>query len=425
MIRHCLIGAAALALILSLTAGVTFAAEEPAADAAPPPAKPAGPAIDLTWVGGSPAVVARKADKPIFSMQLNFAMQTNFVLAENDEDFKNTHGGDDLKDAGQLRYVRGYLKGFVGSKKLTYVAMIDFAAHKSTYAVPWAFIQYAFSPDFDVRIGQQVEPTGIDALTRPTWNMFGERTAETIAFTFRYNLGVRVRKAFMEQQLTLFAGAFMQSDNRGIAADARKYSLVARLVFAPLMGKEMDLHTGVSIAYRDNFAPSYMKGIQPPIRPLSTTFVSFSGSVRHQLDINAEFAMMMGPIFVQSEFFTSQIDIGADDKLEAWGFYLEVGFFILPGRRAYHRSWGRFKKVVPEKSIDDGGLGALQVSLRFGNTDFDEPPTTGSVRPLTYLHFGVNWYLNIYLRLHLSYMWAQPGADGTANLFLFMASLDI
>jgi phosphate-selective porin OprO/OprP len=118
---------------------------------------------------------------------------------------------------------------------------------------------------------------------------------------------------------------------------------------------------------------------------------------------------------------------GAEPSFTGW--YVEVGYFIVGGKRKYSTS----KKVVDRPTIDQafhaggGGSGAWQVAFRYDTIDLTDAGIAGGVQDT--ITFGLNWYWNPHIRVMFNYIWADitdgaPLGEGELSIFAMRFQVD-
>jgi phosphate-selective porin OprO and OprP len=233
------------------------------------------------------------------------------------------------------------------------------------------------------------------------------------------------------KQVLVQAGVF--TDN---AADLNldtnnSYSLDGRVVFMPKLGKGQ-LHIGGSAHYRDfNDASATARYRVRPfvhttdIRLIDTRAFSASG----ERNFGAEFAYINGRFHatVESQWMTA-IRPGLTNPTFNGG-YAELGYLLTDDTTAYKN--GTYDRIKPKKPVGKGGLGAIQVNLRYDWLNLNSGAIVGGRQQTA----GVSalWMPTDYVRFILNYghIWIDDAAvpagtvrDYTANALGLRAQLD-
>ena len=141
------------------------------------------------------------------------------------------------------------------------------------------------------------------------------------------------------------------------------------------------------------------------------------GSHRTRSDI--EYAVAYGPFKAQGEFFkigyTTTGDIDRAVKIN----YNEILWNITGESHNYNNSTGAFGTIKPNaKFTDKGGIGAWQFGIRYTNFDASDFNTAvGKTDQASAWTYGLNWYVNDYVRFMLNYVdtkFERPVGTGSA-----------
>jgi phosphate-selective porin OprO/OprP len=126
----------------------------------------------------------------------------------------------------------------------------------------------------------------------------------------------------------------------------------------------------------------------------------------HDIDAGAsatvagEIAFVRGPFSLQGEFISSFVEPdGSDDILNFYGLYAYASWYLTGESRAYDRSAGAFKRLIPRKDFDfgkNGAWGALEAALRFSYTDLNDGDVNGG--RLSLMMGALNWYLQPHVK---------------------------
>ena len=288
-----------------------------------------------------------------------------------------------------------------------------------------------------ITLGYMKEPFSLENWTGLKSITFMERGLPTEAFAPGRNFGVRRHATALDQRMTWALGAFLNTgsfsdvgETKDQIDEANGWNLAARVTGLPWYednGKRL-LHLGLS--YSHQFRGSEDVGEQLRARPesrltddrLVDTGEFFTDSVDL---INAEFAIVNGPLSFQGEYFHVFEDADALGNPNFWGFYLFGSYFITGEHRNYGRQSGTFYSLEPKHDFRPfkGGWGAWELTSRFSYIDLNSEAIRGGKE----FNFtaGLNWYLNKKTRFMFNYIRAKvkdreiPPAveDGSADIF--------
>ncbi len=286
-------------------------------------------------------------------------------------------------------------------------------------------------------VGHMKEPFSLEEWTSGKSSTFMERSLPTQAFAPGRNVGIRRHTTALDQRMTWAAGAFYNTgsysdvgDSKDQIGEANGWNLTSRVTGLPWYednGKRL-LHLGLSYSHQ-------FRGIEDVGEQLRTWSESrltddrlvdtgefFTDSVNL---INAEFAIVNGPISFQGEYFHAFEDSDALGNPNFWGYYLFGSYFITGEHRNYGRKSGTFFRLEPKHHFRPfkGGWGAWELTSRFSYIDLNSEAIRGGKE----FNFtaGLNWYLNKKTRFMFNYIGAKVKAreippaveDGSADIF--------
>jgi phosphate-selective porin OprO/OprP len=244
---------------------------------------------------------------------------------------------------------------------------IDFAG--SDISVTDAIISYEDGP-LTLSVGQMNNFQSLEELNSSRWSSFMERAAFTDAFGFDRRVGVAA-EIDLTDDITLQAGVF--SDNmENLPGD--RWSGDLRVVASPKLG-DTQLHLGGSLHYTDVADGETVRYRQRPLVHFTSERFINTGNMAAQSEFGAgvEAAVISGPFHAVAEgFWQSANDIGVTmDDANFFGGYAEVGMFLTEGDSRGYRG-GKFNRTRPANPVDEGGMGAFQVNLRYDYLDLTD-----------------------------------------------------
>ncbi len=274
---------------------------------------------------------------------------------------------------------------------------------------------------WQVAVGNQNQFQSLDELTGDTSGSVMERAAFTDAFAFERRLGIAVQ--YRGRDLLLQAGLFSDDiDALSNASDGPEggdendsFSIHGRAVYAPKLGTTQ-LHIGASGHLRE-----LNRLAELPTRYRQRPYLHSSNSrllatpniaVDRELHYGLELAAIQGRWHAVAE--THWLDaIGPGPTRRFFGGYAEVGYFLTNDSRPYRG--GIFGAAKPSSPLGKGGIGALQLNLRYDYLDLNSGTLRGGRQngwfaglvwsPIEYLRFNINYG-------YLDYAGAAIPADG-------------
>ncbi len=345
----------------------------------------------------------------------------------------------DLQDGVQFRRLRIGARGTTWLQ-LEYSLGVDFAlANQPSYLdnyieahdLPW--LQ-------NVRVGHFFEPFSLERVTQNRNNTFMERSLVD-TFAPARNMGVMAYGNAANERATWQIGTFRtNSDNVGNDSFDSGQALTMRGTVLPFWDDVSDgryyLHLGAAYSYRatsqnqvrfrntpeirkqqpaSTFGPvgppspsNYQNGVPSPFAPIFVD-TGFIPATNFQL-FDPEFALILGPLSLQSEYAFAIVDQIDGPNLFFNGYMAQLSWFLTGEHRPYDRKQGihtRMKVFDEFYRVREGGrvrwgLGAWEIAARFSNIVLNDENIQGN--NLTDFTAGLNWYLNPYTRMKFNYI---------------------
>ena len=271
---------------------------------------------------------------------------------------------------------------------------LDFAGNEVEAAD--AVLTYQDGP-LEVTIGHHNNFQSLEELTSSLHTSFIERAAFTDAFGFERRIGLSA--TYSAGIVLAQAGVFTDNFDD---TDTDNYSFDGRLVVMPKMGGTQ-LHFGGSLHYNElgeeDATVRYRQ--RPLVHFTSTRFVN-TGNLGAESEFGAglEAAMISGPFHAAAEGFWQNVDMPAVDNPTFFGGYAEVGYFLTGGDTRGYKN-GKFDRTKPANPVGEGGMGSLQLNLRYDYLDLNDAGIIGGVqygyqaslnwKPTDYTMFSVNY----------------------------------
>ncbi|RDC59830.1 uncharacterized protein HME9302_01025 [Alteripontixanthobacter maritimus] len=228
--------------------------------------------------------------------------------------------------------------------------------------------------NFGVTVGQHNNFQGLEELTSSLSISFLERAAFTDAFGFQRKVGVsgEVKTGDLLLQGGVFTDNITDLPNKQVGADAR-------VVLMPKFG-EAQLHLGASVHYTDfDEANSSVRYRQRPAKHFTSTRFLNTGTFEgtNATGYGLEAAAIAGPFHVTGEAFWQNVDRpDLNNDPGFFGGYAEVGYFLTGGDSRGYKS-GKFDRIKPANPVGDGGIGAIQLNLRYDYLDLNDAGIVG------------------------------------------------
>jgi phosphate-selective porin OprO and OprP len=254
--------------------------------------------------------------------------------------------------------------------------------------------------DLIVMVGQQKAVNPLDLHGSNLNTSFMERPAFYTAFN--YGRGTGVLLGYERDDVGVFGGVFTDAlvnlndvKDNSISADFRGY-------WSPQLGK-LRLHFGASYHLRDlnDFADQPTRYRQRPfVRITDTRYIGTPGlRVDQEQRYGLETAAVYKRVHAAAEIhWLNASRTGLADPT-FFGGYAEAGFFLTNDSRPLKA--GAFGTIKPKKPLGKGGLGAVQVNVRYDYLSLNSAGVTGGTQngylaslvwtPVEYFKFILNY----------------------------------
>lgn len=269
--------------------------------------------------------------------------------------------------------IQGTMPGGFG-----YKAEVDFA--NSEVAVTDAYISYE-AGDLEVSVGQFNNFQSLEELTSSLHTSFIERAAFTDAFGFIRKVGLGVKYA--KGDVLLQGGVF--SDNMDRLSN-RNWSVDGRAVYMPKLG-DAQLHLGGSLHHRSYEDGSTVRYRQRPLVAFTDERFINTGNLAADSETayGLEAAFISGPFHAAAEGYWQKVARpGALADPTFFGGYAEVGYFFTKGDTRGYKD-GIFDRTKPANPVGKGGMGSLQLNLRYDRLDLSDAGILGGTQDGYYI----------------------------------------
>ena len=360
--------------------------------------------LKVTWKGAPELSSADGA----YRMKLRGRVVVDAGFGDQDE----TVTGNGTLKATEFRAVRLGVEGVL-ARDFSYLVETELAGE--TPQLILANIGYKGLPA-DITLGLMKTGNSLEESTSFRFITFMERAAITDSFGFATHIGVTVGKK--AGAWTLQGGIFRGSNSTADTDEGLVLS--ARGTVSPRIGDMAVLHLGAHVRYREVGAGQALLGYsQRPHQHLAGKTLDLPGFAKSDTLIGGEAALLAGPFSLQGEYMRlhAENDDPAGPNPNFDGYYVDATWFLTGENRNY--SGGVFNRVSVRRPVTQGGAGAWELAARFDTVNLSDGAFDGGSQD-SYI-FGVNWYLNDYVRMTANYNKSKVygGANDGADIDLF------
>jgi len=268
-----------------------------------------------------------------------------------------------------------------------------------------------------IRIGNFFVPFSLEQVTNDTNNIFMERSIPTQGiFAADREVGIALYNCTDDQSVTWATGAFFDSISEGLKEridDNQGYRVSGRMTWTPFYDEPSNgrylIHTGIGVLHTGDQDKRISFRARPQISEGPRLIDSGNLAANSNTTGNLEFAAVMGPVTLQSEWFASNVNMVGGGSQNVTGGYAHLSYFLTGENRIYERfgqHGAQFGRNVPTSNffIVPGAIspGAWEVKTRYSNLNLDSV-NRGQYNDLT---TGFNWYLND--RTRVMFDWIHP-----------------
>ncbi|WP_442481729.1 OprO/OprP family phosphate-selective porin [Aeoliella sp. SH292] len=267
------------------------------------------------------------------------------------------------------------------------------------------------------RIGNFFVPFSLEQVTNDTNNIFMERSIPTQGiFSADREVGIALYGVTDDLDTTWTFGLFFDSiseslkeqidDNTGQRISGRFTHLL--YYDEPSNGRYL-VHTGCGVLYTHDKDELVRFRARPQVH--EGPFVIDTGQVPGTAYTtgNLEFAVVWGPVSVQSELFLSHVDQIGAPTATIGGAYAYLSYFLTGENRIYERfgqHGAQFGRNVPYTNVfwvpGGAGWGGWEAKVRYSNLTLNEM-NSGNYNDVT---AGFNWYWSD--RVRMMFDWIHP-----------------
>lgn len=391
----------------------------------------AGLLLALGLAGGAQAQEAPKPFKgaPTFEFgEFKIKPRGRIFLDHVEQEIDRETGVDQDLDDSRVRMARVGVQGSYGDH-LSFVVEGDFGLDDFNWED--VYVEYSPSDGATFSVGH-FKTVALENMTSDTYTTFMERGPFTDVLGVGRTLNVQGRLGGKNWT----AAAFVLGDNinnSSVPSDRptgseEQYGFGARATYAPIVTETTQAHVGAWIRRRDRADQSnYSYGARNNTN-FGSRYVTTGGVGVRDTQIGLEGALVHKSWSVQGEWANAHVEriLDAEDDAQVW--YVFASWFPTGESRRYQPEEGQFGRVKVKRPVTQGGLGALELAVRYDRADLSDFETANAGEYSGWT-LGANWYLHPYMRLMANYTASEndlrgPGRDIDVKTFQVRAQFD-
>jgi len=275
----------------------------------------------------------------------------------------------------------------------------DFAGDDVTWTD--VYLTYDVSDQLRLTLGHQKPFWGLEEMTSDLHTSFTERAAINTAFGYERRVGISA--AYNSGAVLVQGGVFRDDMDMMWDGTPNGYSVDGRVVVMPELGSGQ-LHLGGSVHFRElDDGSSARYRARPFIHTVDTRFVD-TGSiteVERETGYGLELAYVSGPFHAAAETHWQQLSRASGlAEPTFFGGYVETGYFLTAGDSRGYKG-GTFDRIRPTNPLGGGGIGAIQINLRYEYLDLIDAGFIGGKQNV--YTAGLVWVPTANTKLMLNY----------------------
>ena len=254
-------------------------------------------------------------------------------------------------------------------------------------------------------VGKQKEPISMERLMGLAYLPMQERSAIADAVLPARNHGAVLSGTAASDNVSWAFGAFNNWIDSGESFSDTSNQLVGRATWAPAIfqTKRNLLHVGLGLRHSDAKQPLRASS-EPEFNnaPIYVDTESFSAD--DQMTYNLETYWRNGPYWLGFEYIGTDVDSPESGNPFLSGYHLTGSWAVTGEMRAYRKRSGAFDPLPVARPVNQGGWGAVELALRYSNTDLTDGTLHGGEMDI--YSMGVNWWFtrSTYLSVNYRYI---------------------
>lgn len=360
-------------------------------------------------------------DSLVLKLKVN---KGSMQIATDDGQFKFGAGGrvfmdaagyfddkTDLSSGTEIRDVRLYMKATLWEK---WGAKINIGFADETVALKDVYLQYNMNKNSFLRVGNLLEPFGIEQSESSKTTKFMNVSSTVEAFRLGRNLGVSYDR--WAENYYWAIGLFGSDTKSSVSNQDEDFGVTSRFVISPLHSEEI-LHIGLSGTYRsintitenrnygsieNNGSVRYRSRVATHIE--RRRFIDATvDDAKSQFKYGIELITSKGPIALQAEYIKTKVNVDMPgswvnynfiEEYKANGYYAQLGWLIKGGNLKYKMKTARLAKPAP---------GSIELLARYNETNLNDDSANilgGEQKDIT---LGCTWYANHNILMKLNF----------------------
>lgn len=304
--------------------------------------------------------------------------------------------------AGTLNFAKPWIYS-VSAATATFDKGFDDDLNDSLNFLDWRLDIPVFAGS-TLSIGKQKEPISMERLMTLVHIPMQERSVAADTLLPSRNIGAILSGQAFEQRMTWAGGIFNNwLDTNNDFGDSPT-QVVGRVTWLPYISEDEHelFHLGFGVRFSNTQAD--LRFVSAPEFNKSPDFIDTGlFSANDSLTYNLEASWRKGPLWLSGEYTENNIDLPEQGSPTLSGYYLSAALSLTGEMRDYNKRNGTFAPLAISQSVEQGGIGAWELTSRWSVFDGNNAQITAGETEIFSL--GLFWWLNPKFNISANYRW--------------------
>jgi phosphate-selective porin OprO/OprP len=253
-------------------------------------------------------------------------------------------------------------------------------------------------------IGKQKEPISMERLMPLIYLPMQERSVVADTLLPSRNIGMVLSGSSFNQQVTWAGGVFNNWLEQDWSFGDNATQLVGRTTWLPYISEDESelLHLGFGLRYSN--AQEVLRFSSGPEFNNAPRFIDSDFlTAKKSLTYNLEASWRKGPLWLSSEYLTTNVETSQYNDPTLSGYYLSAAYSLTGEMRNYNKRSGTFNPLSVGRGVEDNGFGAWELTSRWSVFDGNDGGLESGKTEIFSL--GVFWWLSPKFSLSMNYRW--------------------
>ena len=250
-----------------------------------------------------------------------------------------------------------------------------------------------------LQVGKMKEPISMERSMGLVFEQIMERPMHLDALLPTRNIGISVSDMILDGRVRWRAGYFNAwIDKPHISFSQSNWVGMGRMTAVVYEKGEQLLHLGVGYRYEDVREGTIRYDVGPEQSFVPPWLDTGEISAENSQTVNLELSWLDGPLWVASEYTAVHVGSQQYDNPNFYGYHVSANYFITGEHRGYNHRTGTVRRIRPRLDFSEGGMGALELSLRYSFLDLNDAAVEDG--EMSIVSAGFIWHPRYDLQFH-------------------------